>query len=79
MSLHIPSNATSLADEISQGSDDDSKDEEETWSDWLSDSAPNQPCKSLFDDTLLPSVSDILLYDKATHGFELDVLCNKLG
>lgn len=53
--------------------------EEETWDDWVSDSMEKQPCRSLFDDTSLPSAEATLKYDKETHGFELNEAFSKLG
>ncbi|KAJ7618910.1 protein arginine N-methyltransferase [Mycena polygramma] len=54
-------------------------DEEETWDDWVSDSMEQRPCRSLFEDKMLPSVEEALAYDKKTHGFDLDGLCGRLS
>ncbi|KAJ6455461.1 protein arginine N-methyltransferase [Mycena sanguinolenta] len=53
--------------------------EEETWDDWVSDSMEQRPCRSLFEDKLLPSVEEALAYDKGTHGFDLDGFCVQLS
>ena len=60
-------------------SDSSSEDEDETWDDWVSDSMAKQACKSLFDDRILPSVSEALAYDKSTHGFDLEQKASSLG
>ncbi|KAJ6453197.1 protein arginine N-methyltransferase [Mycena vitilis] len=54
-------------------------DEEETWDDWVSDSMEQRPCRSLFEDEVLPSVQEVLAYDKKTHGFDFDALCGRLS
>lgn len=82
MSLRLPKTRLNLSD---VGSDDDSEtassvdDAGETWSDWVSDSMSKQPCRSLFEEKTLPSVSEALEYDKTVHGFDLNALCDKLG
>ena len=55
-----------------------SEDEDDTWEDWVSDSFEKQPCKSLFDDVILPSASEALEHDKKTHGFDLVEAYSKL-
>ncbi|KAF8627470.1 hypothetical protein AX17_006282 [Amanita inopinata Kibby_2008] len=57
----------------------DNDDEDETWDDWLSDSLTKQPCKSLFEDTILSSVEEALHNDKLKHGFDLDETCARLS
>ncbi len=60
-------------------SDSSSEDEDETWDDWVSDSMARQPCRSLFDEKVLPSVAEALAYDKTTHGFDLELKSSSLG
>lgn len=80
MNIHLP--ATSL-DLIGTGSgaecESDGTDAEETWSDWVSDSANDRRCKSLFEDKLLASVTEALDYDKRTYGFDLNSFCKEKG
>lgn len=77
MSLHLP--ATSL-DLIESGSESGNEsDENEVWSDWVSDSANARQCKSLFEDKLLASAAEALDYDKRTHGFDLNSFCEEKG
>jgi len=49
------------------------------WEDWVSDSASTRPCKSLFDETTLTSVAEILEWDKLNHGFDLDETSKRLS
>ncbi|KAJ7712993.1 protein arginine N-methyltransferase [Mycena metata] len=82
MSVRLPPRSTipeedSGSEEGSLSSSED--DEEETWDDWVSDSMEQRPCKSLFEDKVLPSVQEALAYDKASHGFDLDALCSELS
>lgn len=83
MSLRLPADQVDLTGEVSDGSGSSSSSEadanEETWSDWVSDSMGEQPCKSLFDDNTLPSVSAAHQYDLEKHGFNLEGICGKLG
>ncbi|KAH9073434.1 S-adenosyl-L-methionine-dependent methyltransferase [Lactarius deliciosus] len=76
MSLHLP--ATTL-DHIETGSESGSEpaENEEVWSDWVSDSADARQCKSLFEDKLLASAGEALDYDKKTHGFDLNSFCEE--
>ncbi|KAH9030338.1 S-adenosyl-L-methionine-dependent methyltransferase [Lactarius pseudohatsudake] len=76
MSLHLP--ATTL-DLIETGSESGSEptENEEVWSDWVSDSANARQCKSLFEDKLLASAGEALDYDKRTHGFDLNSFCEE--
>ncbi|KAI0248224.1 S-adenosyl-L-methionine-dependent methyltransferase [Lactifluus subvellereus] len=78
MNIHLP--ATSL-DLVETGSgaecESDGTNAEETWSDWVSDSANDRRCKSLFEDKLLASVTEALDYDKRTYGFDLDSFCKE--
>ncbi|KIY60815.1 arginine N-methyltransferase 3 [Cylindrobasidium torrendii FP15055 ss-10] len=82
MSIHIP--GTSTPDEPiedfsgSECSSSSSDGEEETWDDWVSDSA-KQPCQSLFDEESFPSAQEALAHDKSTHSFDLDAACSKLA
>ncbi|KAJ6584357.1 S-adenosyl-L-methionine-dependent methyltransferase [Mycena capillaripes] len=81
MSVHL---ARSTVPEDESGSEEgtasSSEDnEEETWDDWVSDSMEQRPCRSLFEDKILPSVEEALAYDKKAHGFDLDALCGRLS
>ena len=80
MSLRLP---TTSLDPSDVGSEDEnctssSSEEEETWSDWVSDSMNKQPCQSLFEEKTLPAVSEALAYDRKEHGFDLPTVCSKL-
>ncbi|KAJ7046428.1 protein arginine N-methyltransferase [Mycena alexandri] len=82
MSVRLPPRSTipeddSGSEEGNLSSSDD--DEEETWDDWVSDSMEQRPCKSLFEDKVLPSVEEALAYDKTSHGLDLDALCGRLS
>lgn len=55
-----------------------SEEEDETWEDWVSDSLAKQPCRSLFDDTTLPSAREVLEHDKKAHGFDLNETYSRL-
>jgi protein arginine N-methyltransferase 3 len=70
-----PEEANLSADDQIDSSDDD---DDQNWDDWNSDSVP-QSCKSLFEDRTLPSVKDVLQYDKDTYGFDLYGTYKKLG
>ena len=59
--------------------DSSSDDEDDTWEDWVSDSLAKQPCRSLFDETVLPSATEALEYDKKSHGFDLNEAYSRLG
>ncbi|KAJ6554983.1 protein arginine N-methyltransferase [Mycena vulgaris] len=82
MSVHLPPPSSIPEDDrsedgtLSSAEDDDA---EETWDDWVSDSMQQRPCRSLFDEKDLPSVEDALVYDKDTHGFDLDAFCARLS
>ena len=82
MSLHLPADQVDLEGEVSDGSASSSSSDaggEETWSDWVSDSMGDQPCKSLFDDSKLPSVSAANQYDLENHNFNLNETVGRLG
>lgn len=66
-------------DPHTQEDESSSEDEDDTWEDWVSDSLAKQPCRSLFDDTVLPSATEAIEYDKKTHGFDLNEAYTKLG
>ncbi|KAH9480672.1 Ribosomal protein arginine N-methyltransferase rmt3 [Psilocybe cubensis] len=84
MSLHLPPPAC-VADIVNDSDSDsvsssDSEDEnDQTWDDWVSDSNEQQETKSLFDETVLPSVERALAYDSETHHFNLDDFCKNLS
>ena len=79
MSVHLPAPAH-ISDQIDDDDDSASEndDQDQTWDDWVSDSNVEQQCKSLFDDTVLPSVEAVLAYDKETYHFSLDEVCKRL-
>ncbi|KAL0960565.1 hypothetical protein HGRIS_005602 [Hohenbuehelia grisea] len=83
MSIRIPSSAAlgldePRDDEGGSSSGSDVGDDDQTWDDWVSDSA-QQPCKSLFDDQVFRSAEECLAHDKAKHEFDLDQTCSKLS
>ncbi|KAJ7205187.1 protein arginine N-methyltransferase [Mycena pura] len=81
MSVRLPPRSSIPEDE---GASDDGTlsteddEAEETWDDWVSDSMEQRPCRSLFEDKLLPCVQDALAFDKDMHGFDLDAVCGRL-
>ncbi|KAI0322098.1 protein arginine N-methyltransferase [Amylostereum chailletii] len=80
MSHHIPASSTPVVSDNETDTDSSAagpEEEEETWSDWVSDS--EQPCKSLFEDKTLPSVADALAHDQTVHGFDLQAVSTKLA
>ena len=82
MSVHLAPRASIPQDDRSEdgsrSSAEDTKEEEETWDDWVSDSMQQRPCRSLFEEKDLPTVDEALTYDKSTHGFDLDAFCARL-
>ncbi|KAF8194371.1 arginine N-methyltransferase 3 [Mycena galopus ATCC 62051] len=83
MSVRLPPRSTIPEDESGSeegtGSGEEETEEEETWDDWVSDSMQQRPCRSLFEDKVLPSMEAAVAYDKETHGFDLDVLRVRLS
>ncbi|KAK0185705.1 S-adenosyl-L-methionine-dependent methyltransferase [Armillaria mellea] len=77
MSLRLPVADVIDEDGPSQSSSDED-DDDQTWDDWVSDSA-RQPCRSLFEEKSFPSVEEALKYDHATYGFDLSGTCAKLS
>jgi protein arginine N-methyltransferase 3 len=78
MSIHLQTSSDQLLDPES-GSSDSQSDDDQEFGDWVSDSAENQSCKSLFDDQILPSVDAAIMHDKKSHGFDFNQLCSSLG
>lgn len=81
MSVHIPASAISAnyeEDDISRSSDASEEDnkELETFDDWIEE---ERPCKSLFDDDVLDSVSLAIEYDSKTHAFDIGAVSKRLG
>ncbi|KAG8957196.1 hypothetical protein FRC00_004353 [Tulasnella sp. 408] len=81
MSVHIPASAISAnyeQDDISRSSDASEEDnkELETFDDWIEE---ERPCKSLFDDNVLDSVTLAIEYDSKTHGFDIGAVSKRLG
>lgn len=63
-----------------ESSSEEEEDEQDlTWEDWVSDSASKRPCKSLFGETVLSSVSEVIEWDRLNSGFDLDAFSKKLG
>lgn len=62
----------------SDPSSSEDEDEDLTWEDWVSDSAAKRLCKSLFDETTLTSVAEILEWDKLNHGVDLEATAIRL-
>jgi type I protein arginine methyltransferase len=80
MSIHLPATSLDLVETGSEaGSDSEGNNAEDTWSDWVSDSANHKRCKSLFEDKFLASVIEMLDYDKRTYGFDLGSFCKEKG
>lgn len=63
----------------SASSSSESEDEDQNWDDWVSDSNQQQECRSLFDETLLPSVDAAISHDVSTHSFDINEVSSKLG
>ncbi|TFK70555.1 protein arginine N-methyltransferase [Pluteus cervinus] len=81
MSVHLPA-SSNVADNVSDTDTLSSSEEDEndqTWDDWVSDSATKQPCQSLFDETKFQSVDEALAHDRNTHGFDLSETFSKLS
>lgn len=78
MSHHLPPSDPTLAEDVPE-SGSSSSDDDEAFSDWNSDGGENVPCKSLFDNTTLPSVKEARAHDLKEHGFDLQQVAGKLG
>ena len=65
-------------EEERSSSSEEEDDGDLTWEDWVSDSAAKRPCKSLFDETTLTSVAEILEWDKLNHKVDLEATTNRL-
>ncbi|THH29363.1 hypothetical protein EUX98_g4825 [Antrodiella citrinella] len=82
MSSHFMDERAEDGDDVQRGTEySSSGDDEEdlTWEDWVSDSVSKRPCKSLFDETKLTSVAEIVEWDRLNHGFDLDATCKRLS
>ncbi|KAI0783458.1 protein arginine N-methyltransferase [Abortiporus biennis] len=80
LSSHFIEEAEGHHEERDKESSSSSEDEADlTWEDWVSDSLTKRPIKSLFDETTLNSVEEIVAYDKKTHGFDLDEVSTRLA
>ena len=66
-------------DRGSDPSSDEEDDEDQTWDDWVSDSAEKRPCKSLFENKTFDTVQEALLNDERNHGFSLKTISTRLG
>ncbi len=80
MSIHLPPPTirTNDSDSNLESSNSDLSDGDQAWDDWITDSDDEQKCRSLFDDILLPSVDEALIYDKEIHDFSLNDVCKIL-
>lgn len=74
--IHIQGSAPVYSESDSQGSS--SEEEEENWSDWISESG-KAPCKSLFDDEVFPSVESALEHDRTKYNVDVQELSTRLG
>ncbi|RXW22484.1 hypothetical protein EST38_g3361 [Candolleomyces aberdarensis] len=63
----------------SSSSGSESDEEDQNWDDWVSDSNQLQECRSLFDETVLPSVDAVIKHDISIHSFDINETCSKLG
>ncbi|KZT28706.1 S-adenosyl-L-methionine-dependent methyltransferase [Neolentinus lepideus HHB14362 ss-1] len=83
MSVRLPPSALAQQprneDRESEGSELAEDEEDNNFDDWVSDSVDRQPCKSLFEDKILPSVTEALEYDRKTHNFDLNAMCSRLS
>lgn len=84
MSLRLPHLSEPLAsidseqDSHSGSSSSEDEEDDQTWDDWVSDSAPKS-CTSLFDkEKSFDSVEKALEYDKDVKGFDLQGTCQRL-
>jgi protein arginine N-methyltransferase 3 len=73
MSFQISAEAIKKEYDKDDASSDPSSAEEdnkdlETWDDWVEE---ERPCKSLFDDTILPSAKLCIDHDRQIHDFDL--------
>ncbi|KZT35410.1 S-adenosyl-L-methionine-dependent methyltransferase, partial [Sistotremastrum suecicum HHB10207 ss-3] len=85
MSLRLPHLSEPLAsidseqDSHSGSSSSEDEEDDQTWDDWVSDSAPKS-CTSLFDkEKSFDSVEKALEYDKDVKGFDLQGTCQRLS
>ena len=62
----------------SSSSESEGDEEDQNWDDWVSDSNQQQ-CRSLFDETLLPSVDAAVKHDISIHSFDINETSSKLG
>ncbi|GJJ15438.1 hypothetical protein Clacol_009716 [Clathrus columnatus] len=74
--IHIRGAAPAYSESDSQESS--SEDEEENWSDWVSESG-RAACKSLFDDEVFSSVDLALKHDKTKYNVDIQELTAKLS
>ena len=66
-------------DRTHDSNSDEEDDEDQTWDDWVSDSAENRPCKSLFEDRTFDTVQEAILNDERQHGFSLKAITTRLS
>lgn len=78
MSIHFHPTDPIIEDDHDANLPSSDEDEDETWDDWISDSSTQRgDCRSLFDNKT-GNVEDIIAYDKAAHGFDLNEACARL-
>ncbi|KAJ3932707.1 MAG: S-adenosyl-L-methionine-dependent methyltransferase [Lentinula lateritia] len=79
MSIHFHPTDSTIEDDHDANLPSSDEDEDETWDDWISDSSTQRgDCRSLFDNKT-GNVEDIIAYDKAAHGFDLNEACARLS
>jgi protein arginine N-methyltransferase 3 len=71
MSVHLPPTEEFISTDDADATSSEEDDDDQNWDDWVSDDA-EQPCRSLFDDKLLPSAREALAHDKSVHDFDLE-------
>jgi protein arginine N-methyltransferase 3 len=79
----LPGTANAVVDDrddagMNSGSESSSDDDDQAFSDWVSDDQ-NTSVRSLFDDTTFPKTQAALEYDKEKYGFDLEGVCEGLS
>jgi protein arginine N-methyltransferase 3 len=80
MSLHLPPRDPTAAEAVPEsGSESSESDNDQAFSDWDSDGDAKIPCKSLFDETTLPTAQEVQAHDAKVHGFDLEGASKRIG
>jgi type I protein arginine methyltransferase len=81
MSIRLPptDELSNIDDSVTESSESDESDDDQNWDDWASDSLSKTPCRSLFDENVLPSAEEAMKHDKEAHGYDLSEVCSRLG